>query len=119
MPPLQKASQIRSTWLRSSPVSTEAAAAGGPLLEGALAPRWRTHSGGFQPSARAPWLLSRPHRRNSVLRVLKQGIAELSGSPASRSMATRIWSFVIRLPSSGISADTTSKKLIACRGSWG
>ncbi len=46
------------------------------IARGGACPRWRTHSGGFQPSARAPWLLSCPHRHHSVLHVLKQGIAE-------------------------------------------
>jgi len=77
---------IRSIWLPSSPVRTEAA-----VLPGAFNPP----PGPFTPSA-AP--------RATTWRLSSLSSSSLIGSPASRSRAVRISSFVIRLPSSGIQA---------------
>jgi hypothetical protein len=125
MPPLQKASQIRSIWLRSSPVSTEDAVVPGAMgawAAGALAPwlvqrvrpplaaaaaragastpgAFKPPPGPFTPSA-APIATTRP--------LISLRASSLIGSPASCSRAAWICSFVIRLPSSGIRAIRAS-----------
>jgi len=107
MPPLQKASQIRSIWLRSSPVSTEAAVVPGAMVElgvagvaplplrrgrpplaagaaraGASTPgAFRPPPGPFTPSA-APIATTRA--------LISLSASSLIGSPASRSRAARI-----------------------------
>ncbi len=121
MPPLQKASQIRSIWLRSSPVSTEAAVVPGAMVElgvvevaplplrrlrepaaGAAARGGGSTPGAFSPPP-GPFTPSAAPRATTWL-LSSFSSSALMGSPASRSRAMRISSFVIRLPSSGIKA---------------
>jgi hypothetical protein len=121
MPPLQKAFQIWSILLRSSPVSTESVMVPGAMSDwgawalaplplrrgrvpaaGAAARRGGTTPGDFSPPP-GPFTPSAAPRATTWL-LSSFSSSSLMGSPASLSRAMRISSFVIRLPSSGIRA---------------
>jgi hypothetical protein len=95
MPPLQKASQMRSIWLRSSPVSSEAAVvpgamvelgvAGGGAVDAAAGPgaggwgrsAWRwIYPRRLQPSARALHTLGGTQGHHLALELLQVLIAD-------------------------------------------
>ena len=73
---------------------------GRPLPEGALALGGGLTPGAFSPPPGPLGFSASPIATTRSFTSLSR--ASLSGSPASCSRATRIWSFVIRLPSSGI-----------------
>jgi hypothetical protein len=75
---------------------------GRPLPEGALALGGGLTPGAFSPPPGPLGFSAAPIATTRSFTSLSR--ASLSGSPASCSRATRIWSFVIRLPSSGIRA---------------